>query len=112
MKKALVIIFAIILMVGVSGCGTAPTAQDKHTLAEIYNAATIVNAINAYNALNPGSVLPDNLTLQDAKEIIGEELWPRGISDEDTGAVWKWIIIRNGKAGLTPEAQEVWDNTI
>ncbi len=108
MRKAFIIMIAAALLVGVPGCGGGSTEQDSQTMVEIMNADNIVNAINAYNVLYPGSALSDNVTLADAKEVLGE-LWPRGISYEEAEKASKWIVISNGKASLTREAQKEWD---
>jgi hypothetical protein len=112
MRKVIIIVIAAVLLLGVSGCKSGTSAQDTQTMIDIANAGSIVNAINAYNALNPGSALPDNVTLDDAKSTLSEKLWPKGISDEDAKEACKWITIKNGKADLTPEAQEVWDKSV
>jgi hypothetical protein len=126
MRKALIIMIAVILMLGVSGCESLQAAaqntmvpltqeaeasptQDALSRIDVANASQIATAVNAYNMLNPFDMLPDDATLEDAKEALVEyNFWPE-LSGEEAKAAWELITIKDGVADLTPEAQEAWD---
>lgn len=108
MRKAFVIMIAVILLLGVSGCESVPVAREEINLIDAANASNIAAAINAFNALHMSSVRPvsDNTTLEEAKGIVGEELWPEGISEEEERAAWGLIVVKDDEAELVPEARE------
>lgn len=115
MKKIFIIIAAVILMLGVSGCVSISVTTDTATLSpdntagsvvqdaqnkvNLANARNIATAINAYNALNPDDILPDNVTLEQAKEAL-DNLWPTGLTGEQAGAAWELIEIKSGVADI------------
>lgn len=120
MRKALIIIITVILLIGASGCVRAeyevsPTpdaevlpAPDVISEADMENADNIATAINAYNALHLNSMLPGGVTLEQAKETVGELLWPQKLTDEETEAAWKLIAYDNNIAQVSREAWETW----
>ncbi len=122
MKKAFVVMIAAILVFGAAGCKSlqggyetpsasaaeVSAAQDVISEADIENADSIANAINAYNALNPNSMLPDGITLEQAKETVGELLWPQRLTGEETKAAWKLVAYKDDIAQVSREAAEAW----
>lgn len=110
MKKAFVIIFAVILLLGVSGCGSLRAAYEKPNPTDVVNASSIATAINAIHDLRMKRMdnvppLHSDTTLEDAKGY-GSGLWPYGLSDEEEKAAWLLIEIKDGEAELVSKAAE------
>lgn len=106
MRKVLMVIIMALLLLGVSGCKSVPTAREELSPVDVVNASKIVLAINAYDTMNLNNALCDNMTLEDTKKQIGKYQWPEGLSDEEEIAAWKLVVIKDGEADLVPEAQQ------
>lgn len=96
---------AVVMLSAEAAMRASASTDEKKSAPE--NAYDIVITINAYTALSPNaSPLPDDITLEEAKDIIGKWLWPIGLSEEDERAAWELIEIKDGVAKLKPEAEE------
>lgn len=107
MRKAFIILIIVILLIGVSGCGSVPTEQEEELQVSARNAYSIAYGIIVYSVLNPSVPLDNDITLEKAEEeLTGAGLWPPGLSDDEMRAAWDLILYRDGVPDLIPAAKQ------